>query len=217
LTTVVFDERAAQYDAWYDTPLGAACFSAELDALAPLMEGLSHPILEVGVGSGRFASALGADVGVDPVAAPLRLAAGRGVSVALARGEALPYRAATFGGVLFVVTLCFMAHPLRGLREARRVLRTDGKLVLGLVPADSPWGRHYQTLAARGDEFYRHARFYTRAETATLLRQAAFRIERARSALFWPPEGQPLTIGAREGTDPQAGFWALRGSAITAP
>lgn len=72
-TADLFDRLAARYDAWYDKPAGAAVFAAELACLQPLLAGLPRPWAEVGVGSGRFAAALGAEVGVDPAAGPLAL------------------------------------------------------------------------------------------------------------------------------------------------
>ncbi len=56
--TDVFDSQAVRYDAWYDTPTGAAAFADELVALRPLLTGLPRPWLEVGLGTGRFAAAL---------------------------------------------------------------------------------------------------------------------------------------------------------------
>lgn len=54
----MFDQQAARYDAWYDTLAGSAAFAEEIDALRPLAGGLPRSWLEVGVGTGRPASAL---------------------------------------------------------------------------------------------------------------------------------------------------------------
>lgn len=74
----VFDERAAEYDAWFDESL---LFAIELAALQELATPLLGPKLEIGVGPGRFAEALGVEFGVDPALAPLALAKKRGVRV----------------------------------------------------------------------------------------------------------------------------------------
>lgn len=207
--TAVFERSAAEYDAWYDTDHGAAILTAEIDAMRPLVADVAAPILEVGTGGGRFASALGAAFGVDPAVAPLRLAAARGVSVVAARGESLPFQDATFGGVLFVVALCFVADPAAALAEARRILWPDGRLVVGTVPSDSPWGRRYRDLAADGHPFYRHARFVSRAEQMAMLREAGFEPVRMRSTLFWGPAEAPASRSSREGDDTTAGFLAI--------
>jgi SAM-dependent methyltransferase len=211
-TLTIFDEQASRYDAWYETPGGAVIFAAELDALRPLLAELPRPWLEVGVGSGRFAAALGVEVGVDPAQGALVLAADRGIRVVEALGEALPFRDETFGAVLLIVTLCFVSDPRQVLRDARRVLRPDGGVVLGLIYADSPWGQHYQSLAAQGHPYYKGAQFYTRRELASLFAATGFSAVRARSALFCPPNVQPVASGVREGDRPEAGFVALLAS-----
>src|SRR5690242_547664 len=107
-----------------------------------------------------MAEALGTDVGVDPARAALALAQRRGVGVVVGRGESLPFLSGTFGAVLFVTALCFVADPLLALQEAVGVLQEGGAIVLGIIPADGPWGRHYQKLAAEGHRYYREAHFF---------------------------------------------------------
>lgn len=124
-------------------------------------------------------------------------------------GETLPFRDGAVGLVLFVTTLCFVADPLNALREAARVLGPGGAIVLGIIPADGPWGRHYRQLAAEGHAYYREAHFFTRPELAALLSQAGLRLTRARSALRWSPTEPPSTELAREGDDDMAGFRAV--------
>jgi ubiquinone/menaquinone biosynthesis C-methylase UbiE len=205
----VFDQQAERYDAWYDTSEGQALFAQELDALGSLLDGVPHPWLEVGVGSARFAAALGVEVGVDPARRALGFAAERGVKVVAARGEQLPFRDATFGAVLFVLTLCFVDDPLTALREARRVLDRSGRVLLGVVTAEGPWGRYYRAQAATGHPYYRNAHFFARSELATLLASAELQTVRTRSALFRPPTTEPLVEPAREGDILSAGFTAL--------
>lgn len=53
-----FDAHARKYDTWYDAEPGRTLFAMEVDCLRPFIDG-DRPWLEVGVGSGRFARALG--------------------------------------------------------------------------------------------------------------------------------------------------------------
>jgi SAM-dependent methyltransferase len=204
-----FERAAAEYDAWYDTPPGQTIFAEELAALRPLLQGLPRPWIEMGVGSGRFATALGVEVGLDPATSPLGLARARGIRPIRAYGEALPFATGSFGAVLLAVTLCFVTDPLAVLLEARRVLRPGGGVVLGLILADSPWGQHYRGLAQQGDPFYRNAHFFTRQELASLLAASGLTATQWRSALRWNPTAEPSTTGASDGDDPAAGFSAL--------
>lgn len=144
-TAGLFERLAARYDAWYDGPAGAAVFPSEVACLRPLLRGLPRPWAEIGVGSGRFAAALGVDVGLDPAAAPLALARSRGIRVVRGAGEQLPFRTGVFGAVLIVVTVCFADDPAALLAEARRVVRHDGAVVLGEVFAESPWAASTDT------------------------------------------------------------------------
>jgi SAM-dependent methyltransferase len=205
-TAPLFERLADRYDAWYDGPAGSVLFPMEVACLAPLLDGLPKPWLEVGTGSGRFAHTLEVGYGVDPARAPLRLAAGRGIRVVQAVGERLPFRDASFGAVLAVVTLCFADDVDALLAEARRVLKEDGGVVLGDVFADSPWGGHYRTLGAKGHPFYAFAHFLTRGQTMAALRRAGLRLARARSTLCQPPTETPASEPPIDGETQNAGF-----------
>ena len=209
-TAGLFDRLAARYDAWYEGPAGAVVFPAEAQCLRPLLAGLPRPWAEIGAGSGRFAAALGVDVGLDPAARPLALARSRGIRVVRGTGERLPFRGAVFGAALVVVTLCFAGDPAALLAEARRVVRDDGAVILGMVFAVSPWGRVYQRKAAEGHPFYSAARFLTRTGTLALVTGGGLEIQAARSVLYQPPSDTPVPERARDGDDPAAGFTCWR-------
>ena len=54
-----FEQFADRYDAWFDRERGHRIFGVEAQCLRALLEGVPRPWLEVGVGTGRFAHALG--------------------------------------------------------------------------------------------------------------------------------------------------------------
>lgn len=206
-TAYLFERYADRYDAWYEGPIGRGAYRSEVRALAPLMARCPRPWLEVGVGSGRFAQALSVPFGVDPAHAPLRRAVQRGILGIQAVGERLPFREEAFGGVLLVVTLCFVEDPLVVLREAQRVLRPGGGLVLGLILAESPWAAHYQERARQGHPFYAVARFYRRGQVEEWLHGAGFAVEAWTSTLFQPPDRSEIREEEpRWGFYPEAGF-----------
>ena len=204
-----FEDLAERYDAWYDTEPGRVLFDLELGALRPLFAGTAGPRLEVGVGSGRFAAALGIEVGLDPAEMPLRLAKARGVPVLRGVGDQLPFADDTFGAVAVIVTLCFVENPAAVLAEVGRVLRPDGRLVVGLVPLDSAWGRSYVEKGRAGHSFYGRARFETLAEHRLMLDVGGFRLVEARSTLFQAPSDEPVAEPVRSGAVGGAGFVAL--------
>ncbi len=206
----VFDLYAERYDLWYELPFGSSAYSLEVECLKKLYEpvGLS---IEVGVGSGRFASALDVVYGVDTSLALLRKANERGVKVVKARAEALPFKDDVFQGLLIVVSLCFFDKPAEALLEARRVLRKDGKLLLGLVLSDSPWARFYQQKAQQGHPLYSVARFYSFEEIKGMLSQAGFRLSRVATTLFDSPQDTKKVENTeiKEGYHPEGGFFCL--------
>ncbi|MFO7714136.1 hypothetical protein [Desulfosarcina sp.] len=54
----------------------------------------------------------------------------------------------------------FLENPEKALRKCARGFPENGKLVLGAVPADSPWGRAY-IRKGNEDPVYAHAWFRT--------------------------------------------------------
>jgi len=164
--------------------------------------------LEVGVGTGRFAQALGVKDGVDPSVPMLEFARKRGVRTTRGWGENLPYPDGRFHGVLLVVTLCFLSDPARALRECARVLNENGRLVVGLVPADSLWAELYKGKGRTGHPFYEVARFYDCDEVISMTGAAGFTLQRGVSCLFSPP-GVPPDASRRQEIAAGAGFVAM--------
>jgi ubiquinone/menaquinone biosynthesis C-methylase UbiE len=191
--TKTFDSNAENYDGWYDLPEGRAIFDAELKCLRLLCPAFSGRWLEVGVGSGRFASGLGIAEGLDSSSPMLEIAVKRGIKPIAGHAEDLPFSEKTFDGILVALTLCFVTDAGEALRECHRVLRSNGKLVLAIVTADSAWGLEYARRTSRADSVYAGARFRTAAETLELARSAGFTFIRAEGTLFWKPGEMPET------------------------
>ncbi len=202
----VFDALANRYDEWYERPFGRSAFEAEVACLRRILPPFRQA-LEVGVGTGRFASALGVGLGLDPSRQELLIARTRGIEPVQGVGEALPFRAESFDLVLLVVTLCFVDEPIRVLGESARVLRPGGSLVLGLILKESPWAQFYLQKAVQGHPIYRLARFYSYDEVGAFLKAAGLRPSQVASTLLEEPQ-DTAPVRSSEVRD---GFWAAAG------
>jgi len=203
-----FDDLASYYDAWFEQE-GKPIFVIEVQALQQVLSSLPEPWLEVGVGSGRFAQALGIETGVDPSIKLLELARQKGITAFLGRGEQELFDEESLGTVFLIVTLCFVDSPLDVFKEAYRILVPDGKIVLGLVLKESPWGKFYEQKKEQEHRFYRYATFYRYDDMVGLLQQAGFSTERVISTLFQKPGEVYRMETAREGYSPSAGFTVI--------
>jgi SAM-dependent methyltransferase len=178
-----FEAHVERYEHWFVRH--RAAYESELRAVRELVprDGLG---LEIGVGTARFAEPLGIAIGIDPSLAMLRLARERGVSVACAVAEALPFRAGVFDHVMIVTTICFVDDARAMLAEASRVLKPAGDLVIGFIDRTSHLGQQY--FARRHESvFYRDAVFYSAEEVRGLLRETGFEEPTWRRTLTGPP------------------------------
>jgi len=200
-----FNNLAFEYDAWFDRE-GSLIFFIEVQAFRSLLPTLMKPWLEVGIGSGRFAQTLGIETGIDPSIKLIEMARRRGINVFLGRGEEPPFDKESFGTVFLIVTMCFLDSPLEVLKETNRILMPGGKIVMGLVLKESPWGQFYQVKKTKEHHFYRYAIFYTYGELLKLLEQAGFSVENVISTLFQRPGKVHYLEGHKNGYSPKAGF-----------
>jgi SAM-dependent methyltransferase len=159
-----------RYDDWFERH--RAAYLCELLAVRALLPWSSRG-LEIGVGTGRFAGPLGVEFGIDPAAEMLAYARARGVRVASAVAEALPFARAAFDYPLIVTTIRFVDAATAMLAEASRVRKPGGERVIGFIDRTSDLGQHY--LAHQEENvFYRDATFYPADEVERLLRDTGF-------------------------------------------
>lgn len=130
-TAADYDAGAADYDARHGDRISRAR-ARILDA--PLLDAArgADRVLELGVGTGRLLAQVRAPVrvGVDVAPAMLAQARGRGLLLALADGERLPFADRTFDAVVAGKGVLRYLDPGRALAEAARVLRPGGALAV---------------------------------------------------------------------------------------
>lgn len=206
-----FEQHAEQYDAWFE--LNSAAYEAELRAIEEALP-TGGVGLEIGVGTGRFASRLGIRFGVEPSRARASIARSRGIEVEIGRAEDLPFPSAHFDFALMVTTVCFIEDLSAAFREAARVLKPGNPLIVGFIDRNSAIGRHHAT-RKREDVFYRHARFYSPEEVSSLLEESGFQDMIAFQTLFDTPEAMPSLQQVRPGYG-QGAFVVLKAATGTA-
>lgn len=197
----VFDRRAEEYDEWFDRHPYA--FQSEVEAIREFLpEGESHGI-EIGLGTGRFAQELGIKEGIEPSMAMRRIAVNRGVEVMDAVAERLPYKALHFDFVLMTSCVIYLVDVKKAFREANRVLRWNGSLIVGLLDRNGKIAQDYLQ-RKEIDSFYENAKFYEPTQVLNWLREAGFRQFEVRQTLFDPLNEvvafQPTQRGFGEGS-----------------
>ncbi len=191
-----FDAHAGGYDAWYDTELGRYADTVEKSLIGDLAGPASGEwALDVGCGTGNHSIWLAGKgltvTGLDESEAMLDVAAAKasdtGVTVQWVLGDAsaLPFEGERFELVVSVAAMEFVEARHLALREAMRVLRPGGRLVLGLLNRDSAWGELYLRDAdERSGSVFAHAHLLVEDEVPALL-DAPYML---RKGLYFPPD-----------------------------
>ena len=166
-----FERFRERYENWFERHRYA--YLSELEAVRKLLP-KGGKGAEIGVGTGRFAAPLGIKLGVEPSKRMAEIAKERGIKVIEGTAESLPFEDESMDYLLMVTTICFVDDPEKALREAYRVLKPGGALVIGFVDKNSPIGRYYEEHREEST-FYREARFFSTEELLELLRRVGFR------------------------------------------
>lgn len=87
-----------------------------------------------------------------------------------------------------ILTLCFLEDPESSFREAWRILKYGGSIIICFVPRNSDWGILYSKKKAEGHKIYRHANFYDLAQVEEMLHRTGFKIEGRSATLSQGPE-----------------------------
>ena len=167
-----FDLFTEYYENWFVK--NAIVFETELLALQQLVP-VKGEGLEVGIGTGIFAEKLGINTGVDPSEKMLAYAKRRKLNVVKARAEDLPYANNRFDYVVFITSICFVEDVEKALKEAYRVLKEKGYIIIAFIDKGSRYGKILEKRKTKS-RFYSIATFYSTDEIITKVKAANFEV-----------------------------------------
>ncbi len=196
-----FERFTQRYEEWFEKH--RLVYQSELKAVDMLLPENREGCVEIGVGTGRFAAPLGIKYGVEPSKKMAEIARKRGITVYEGVAEDLPFENESFDCVLFVTTVCFVDDSEKALKEAYRVLKKGGYIVIGFIDKKSPLGEYYQSIKDK-NPFYREAKFVSTDELVEVMKKIGFRDFRFVQTVFHRldeiKEIEPVKEGYGEGS-----------------
>ncbi len=200
MTMNIFETEAQRYDLWFEKH--PHIYKSEVAAIRTALPIPHNCCLEIGIGTGRFATPFGIIDGVEPAVAMRSIAESRGIDAIDGTAEKLPYDNESFNCALMVTTICFVDDPTQSCKEAWRILKPGGTFVVGFVDRKSFLGKIYESQKEKS-LFYRNAHFFSAQEVAGLMTTAGFSDLQFRQTLFHLPENtkstEPVMSGHGEG------------------
>jgi SAM-dependent methyltransferase len=175
-----FERYAERYENWFCK--NEYAYQSEINSIRDILPGFKSGV-EIGVGSGRFATPLGIKYGLEPSGKMREIAEDKGIEVLDGTAENLPYKSNSFDLVLMVTTICFLDDTVKAFSEVYRVLEPGGFFVIGFVDKNSKIGKVYLKHKEKSD-FYKIAEFFSVDEVIEALKDTGFKNFEFRQTIF---------------------------------
>jgi ubiquinone/menaquinone biosynthesis C-methylase UbiE len=167
-----FDIFTEEYENWFKE--NELVFQSELLALKQVIP-VGKEGIEIGIGSGIFAEKLDIKFGIDPSEKMLNYAAQRNLTVKKGFAENLPYPDNSFDFAAFITSLCFIDNPGKAIKEAHRIIKDKGDIIIAFIDKESSLGKSL-LMEKEDSKFYRHAKFYSVSELTSMIVNNHFEI-----------------------------------------
>ncbi len=175
---MLFDNLVEEYEDWFNRH--PEIYQAEVETIKSLLP--NGRGMEVGVGSGRFAMALGIDFGIEPSVKMAEVAKKRGIDVLIMKAEEMNFYK-EFDFILMVTTICFVSDPLKSIKNCYKALKKGGYLIVAFIDSNSKLGKLYQKNKEKS-KFYKAATFFGKNDILELLKKAGFKNFRCKENLY---------------------------------
>ena len=184
------------YASWRASTLGRVTEALEQRRILELVGSVDGTcVLDLGCGDGLLTTALATRgaraVGVDIDRAMLRAAAARTnpgqrepARFVEGRLEQLPFRDAIFDVVVAVTVMCLTTDQAIAVREAARVLRPGGRLIIGDLGRWNAWAARRRIKGWFGSRLWRSAHFSTAAHLSWLVEGAGLTVDAVRGSVY---------------------------------
>jgi len=160
-----FNKLADRYDSWYRTEFGRYADRLEKRLILKFAEPKKgERVLDVGCGTGTYGlefSKMGLEVTcLDMSKRMLDIAKkkSRDMNMILGNAQEIPFKDNTFDLIVGVTLIEFLDEPEKAIQEMRRVLKQNGRIVLGVLNKFSLFAL-YERIG--GNETYADAKFYS--------------------------------------------------------
>lgn len=175
-----FDTEVEEYEEWFIT--NDKLLDSEVNAIKQLIP-MSGNGIEIGVGTGIFASRLGVRDGVEPSSKMAAEAAKKGINVINGIAEKVPVDSGSYEFALMVTVDCFLDDVSKAFSEVRRILVSDGIFIIAFLDKATPLGQLYEK-NKHLHKSYRDANFHTSTEIVSLLRAGGFEVVDKRQTVY---------------------------------
>lgn len=201
--TKIFDKIAHRYDGWYEQDMGRLIHQIQRQLVFKHLDPVKgQKLLDIGCGTGQYSIELarvGLEVtGIDSSEHMLAYAQKKSQELKLnARfievdSQEFDYEKSYYDKVICVLALEYFTNPQKVLKKAYSSLKRGGKLVVGVIQANSPWSSFYKEMA-NNDELsvYKHASFYKPDDLRKKLTWGHFFYE---EALYFSPNLEDIDV-----------------------
>lgn len=194
-----FDAKSQEYDAWYETPLGAFVDARECEcAFYLLPPDLGKNVMDAGCGTGRFSlkmamlghSVTGIDLSEPMLEIARKKAEQTNKEIKFNRMDLcdLEFEDESFDAVVSMALFEFIHDDQKALSECFRVVKPGGYIMIGTITKDSAWGREYESHMFKEDSVFKNASFKTREEMRSLFPE---HLVAWRECVFTAPSASP--------------------------